>query len=135
MNMDNTRIPSYVPSAPGGTVNKYLATTIVSGGGTTGIAVANQAGNTISGVTALHDSSQNLLAATNASHFSTPVYVPGGAVFNAATVFTNAKAANTKILLPQGVQINQPWEQKRLQHHSDRPRPCWHAIYNGFYGR
>ena len=109
MNMDNTRIPSYVPSAPGGAVNKYLATTIVSGGGTTGVAVANQAGNTISGVTALHDSSQNLLAATNASHFSTPVYVPGGAVFNAATVFTNAKAANTKILLPQGVQINQPW--------------------------
>ncbi len=109
MNLDNTRIPTYVPATPGGAVNKYLATTIVSGGGTTSIVVANAAGNTISGQTALHDDSQNLLATTNASHFSTPVYVPGGGVFNATTVFSSAKAANTEVWLPSGVIINQPW--------------------------
>jgi hypothetical protein len=108
-NMDNTRIPTYIPAAPGSAVNKYLATTIVSGAGTTSIVVANAAGNTISGQTALHDDSQNLLAATNASHFSTPVYVPGGGVFNATTVFSSAKASNTEIWLPSGVIINQPW--------------------------
>ncbi len=108
-NMDNTRIPTYIPAAPGSAVNKYLATTIVSGAGTTSIVVANAAGNTISGQTALHDDSQNLLAAANASHFSTPVYVPGGGVFNAATVFSSAKASNTEIWLPNGVIINQPW--------------------------
>jgi hypothetical protein len=109
MNMDNTRIPSYVPASPGSAVNKWLATTIASGGGTINIVVANAAGNTASGVTALHDNSQNLLAATNASHFSTPVYLSGAAPFNATTVFTSAKASNTKILLPTGVTINQPW--------------------------
>jgi hypothetical protein len=109
MNMDGSRVPSYVPSAPGNTVNKWLATTIVSGGGTTSIVVANAAGATVSGQTALHDNSQNLLAATNASHFSTPVYVPAGAPFNATTVFTGAKSSNSKILLPTGITINQPW--------------------------
>src|SRR5260370_39473375 len=110
MNMDSTRIPSYVPSSPGSAVNKYLATTIVSGGGTINIVVANAAGNTISGQTALHDNSQNLLAATNASHFSTPVYANlANAPFNAATIFTNAKAGNTEIWLPAGFTINPPW--------------------------
>src|SRR5260370_14810887 len=110
MNMDSTRIPSYVPSSPGSAVNKYLATTIVSGGGTPSIVVANAAGNTTSGQTALHDNSQNLLAATNASHFSTPVYANlSNAPFNAATIFTNAKAAFTEIWLPSNFTINQPW--------------------------
>src|SRR5260370_23408891 len=110
MNMDSTRIPSYVPSSPGSAVNKYLATTIVSGGGTPSIVVANAAGNTTSGQTALHDNSQNLLAATNASHFSPPVYANlANAPFNAATIFTNAKAGNTEIWLPAGFTINQPW--------------------------
>ncbi len=109
MTLPGVNIPSYLPSSPGNAVNKYLATTIVSGGGTTSITVANAAGNTISGQTALHDDSQNLLAATNASHFGTPVYVPGNPVFNATTVFTNALAGNTNILLPNGVIISQPW--------------------------
>ena len=110
MNMDNTRIPSYVPSSPGSAVNKYLATTIVSGGGTASITVANQVGNTISGVTALHDNSQNLLAATNLSHFFTPVYANlANAPFNATTVFSSTKASNTEIWLPVGAIINQPW--------------------------
>jgi hypothetical protein len=109
MTIAGGNIPSYVPSAPGSAVNKYLATTIVSGGGTTSVVVANAAGNTISGQTALHDNSQNLLAATTVSRNGTPVYMPGGAPFNAATVFTNAKASATKILLPVGVVLNQPW--------------------------
>ena len=111
VNMDNTRIAGYVPSSPSGSpVNKYLATTIVSGGGTTSIVVANAAGNTISGQTALHDNSQNLLAATAASHFSTPVYIPviANPPFNAATVFTSANASNVRILTA-GLTINQPW--------------------------
>src|SRR6266849_6427546 len=110
VNMDNTRIPSYVPSSPGSAVNKYLATTIVSGGGTTSLVVANAAGNTISGQTALHDNSQNLLAAMNVSHFFTPVYANlANAPFNAKTVFSSAKAANTELWLPAGAIINQPW--------------------------
>ena len=111
MRISGGNIPSYFPSTPGSAVNKYLATTIVSGGGTTSIVVANAAGATTSGQTALHDNSQNLLAATNASHFSTPVYIPASSSppFNATTVFTSAKAANTKIVIPTNLGINQPW--------------------------
>ena len=102
-------IPSYVPSSPGGAVNKYLATTIVSGGGTTSIVVKNAAGNTISAQTALHDNSQNLLAAMKVSQFGTPVYLSGAAPFNAATVFSNSLAADTKVILNTGLVLNQPW--------------------------
>jgi hypothetical protein len=110
VNIPAGNIPSYLPSSPGSAVNKYLATTIVSGGGTTSIVVANAAGNTVSGQTALHDNSQNLLAATAASRFSTPVYIPvaGNPPFNAATVFTTANASNVHILTA-GLTINQPW--------------------------
>src|SRR5216684_38561 len=105
-----TNFASYVPTSPGSAVNKYLATTIVSGGGTTSIVVANAAGNTISGQTALHDNSQNLLAASAASRGSTPVYIPvgGNPPFNAATVFTNTNANNAHILTA-GLSISQPW--------------------------
>src|SRR5260370_38587007 len=100
----------YVPTRPGSAVNKGLVTHIGSGGGTTSIVVANAAGNTISGQTALHDNSQNLLAALTASRNSTPVYLNGAnAPFNAATVFTNANSAPGKLILANGVIINQPW--------------------------
>ncbi|HET7151106.1 MAG TPA: hypothetical protein VFI60_06815, partial [Candidatus Acidoferrum sp.] len=111
VNIPSANIPSYVPSAPSASsVNKYLATTIVSGGGTTSIVVANAAGNTASGQTALHDNSQNLLAAATASRFGTPVYIPSGPnpPFNAATVFTGANAGDAHIRLA-GLAINQPW--------------------------
>jgi len=112
VNMPAGNIPSYVPSSPSASpVNKYLATTIVSGGGTTSIVVANAAGNTVSGQTALHDNSQNLLAATAASRFGTPVYIPlagGNPPFNAATVFTSSNA-NQSHVLTAGLVINQPW--------------------------
>lgn len=107
--MNITAAPLYVPGTPGSAVNKYLATTIVSGGGTVNIVVANAAGNTIGGQPAAHDNSQNLLATAVVSHFGTPVYVAPGLTFNATTIFNNIKAANTNILLPGGAAINQPW--------------------------
>jgi hypothetical protein len=111
VNVPATNIPPYVPSSPGSAVNKYLATTIVSGGGTTGIVVVNAAGNTISGQTALHDNSQNLLACMTASRFATPCYIPSAAnpPFNAATVFVSANSGNGHLLLSSSVGLNQPW--------------------------
>src|SRR2546430_11285006 len=47
MTASGTNVPFYVPSTPGAAVNKYLATTIVSGAGTTNIVVADQAGATV----------------------------------------------------------------------------------------
>ena len=108
-NTPSTGFPPYVPSSPGSAVNKYLATTIVSGGGTTSIVVANSAGNTISGQTALHDNSQNLRAALAAGSLSTPVRVNAGAVFNAATVFDGAHGNSAQVWLPYGAGVNQPW--------------------------
>jgi hypothetical protein len=105
-------IPSYVPSSPSASpVNKYLATTIVSGGGTTSIVVASAAGNTVSGQTAMHDNSQNLLACMNASKFSTPCYVPVAAnpPFNAATVFTFSNSNSGHLLTSIDIGVNQPW--------------------------
>jgi hypothetical protein len=101
--------PPYVPTSPGSAVNKYLATTIVSGAGTTNIVVANTAGNTVAGQTALHDNSQNLRAALAAGAFSTPVRVNGSAVFNAATLLDGAHGGNGQVWLPFGVAVNQPW--------------------------
>jgi hypothetical protein len=111
VNVPATNIPPYVPSSPGSAVNKYLATTIVSGGGTVNIVVANAAGNTISGQTALHDNSQNLLACMTASRFGTPCYVPSAAnpPFNAATVFTGTNSGNAHLVFASSVGINQPW--------------------------
>jgi hypothetical protein len=109
-NMSASFIPSYVPSSPGGAANKYLATTIVSGGGTTSIVVANAAGATASGQTALHDNSQNLLACMTASRNGTPCYIPLAAnpPFEAATVFTSANSGSAHLLMPS-VNLDQPW--------------------------
>ena len=109
VNTPSSGFPPYVPSTPGSAVNKYLATTIVSGGGTTSIVVANSAGNTVSGQTALHDNSQNLRTALAAAAFSTPVRVNSGAVFNAATVFDGAHGGSAQVWLPFGATVNQPW--------------------------
>ena len=105
--VNTPNFPTYLPSSPGAAVNKYLATTIVSGGGTVNLVLAANAGNTISGQTALHDNSTNLLAALNSQHSGTPVYLNGG-VFNAATIF-DTRAQNTKLLLPVGISLRAPW--------------------------
>lgn len=53
--------PAYVPALPPSTAqNGYLASTIVSGAGTTSLVLANAAGNTIAGQAALHDNSVGL---------------------------------------------------------------------------
>ena len=107
VNIAGGNIPSYVPASPGAAVNKYLATTIVSGSGTTNIVVANAAGATASGQTALHDNSKNLAACMTASSFSTPCYIPTAAnpPFNAATVFSTG---NTHLLF-NSLTLSQPW--------------------------
>src|SRR5262249_43071281 len=50
--------PAYVPSTPPGSAQAgYLATTIVSGGGTTTLTLANAAGTSAGSQTVLHDNS------------------------------------------------------------------------------
>jgi hypothetical protein len=71
--------PSYVPaSPPGSAANQWLATTIVSGGGTTSLTLAKTAGKTVTGATALHDNSANVLAvcAVMAANTGGTVYFP-----------------------------------------------------------
>src|SRR6266403_3671718 len=56
--------PSYVPTTvPTTATNDMLATTIISGAGTTSLVLANNAGNTISGQTILLDDAVTFLAA------------------------------------------------------------------------
>jgi len=50
-------------TAPTGTTNEYLNTTIVSGGGTTSLTLAATASNTVSGAKVFHDNTPNLLQA------------------------------------------------------------------------
>jgi hypothetical protein len=57
-------VPSYVPTTcPSSATNDYLATTIVSGGGSNNIVLANAATQTASGLTALFDDGPGLKAA------------------------------------------------------------------------
>src|SRR5262249_33191724 len=99
--------PTYLPASPGAAQNEWLATTIVSGAGTTNIVVANNAGATASGQTALHDNSKNTVACLAASTFSTPCYLTGGP-FNASTILTSS-LNNTRLVVPSAIVINQPW--------------------------
>src|SRR5262249_16295431 len=60
--------PPYVPSTPPASPQAgYLATTIASGGGTTSLTLAANAGVTVSGATVLHDNSSALIAAMSAA--------------------------------------------------------------------
>src|SRR5882762_9136347 len=61
--------PSYVPTTPPGSAQPgYLATTIVSGGGTTSLTLATAAGTTVTNGAVLHDNSPNLKAAIQAAY-------------------------------------------------------------------
>lgn len=109
VNISGGNIPAYVPTnCANGAVNKYLPTTIVSGGGTTSIVVANNAGATIGGVAALHDNSQNYLAALSVSRGGTPVFIDYNAPFNAATVLINSIASTTHTRFAN-LSLNQPF--------------------------
>jgi hypothetical protein len=108
VNIASSNVPSYVPLTPGAAVNKYLPTTIVSGAGTTSIVVANAASNSIAGVPALHDNSQNYLNILGLSRFGNPVYLPSALPFNAATVLGPTMASNTHTRFSTLI-INQPF--------------------------
>jgi len=113
--------PAYVPPRPPLSAQAgYLATRIISGGGTTMLTLAATAGATVSGVTVLHDNSTALLAAMSAaaSHSGGTVYIPSfgpGVIFwsfNSSTDMTTVSAANSNyitILVNGNVILNQPW--------------------------
>ena len=103
-------VPSYVPSSPPSSPqNKYLATTIVSGAGTTSIVVADAAGATVSGQTAKHDNSKNLIACITATKGNTYCYASYPNPFEAATIFTNSAVTLGRLVITGTAGINQPW--------------------------
>jgi hypothetical protein len=113
--------PSYVPTtAPGAASADYLATTIVSGGGTNTMTLANAATRTVSSQTVQHDNAPALKAAWTAAYaahggvVSIPV-IPANNFstfpFNSTTDLTsiaNPTGASVKLLVA-GVFLNQPW--------------------------
>jgi hypothetical protein len=112
--------PSYVPTTPPGTAQPgYLATTIVSGAGTTSLTLANAAGSTVSSVAVQHDNSLNLKAAIQAAYNAGggQVYISNGmgyVHFNSAMDLTNGLTStfsySVKIHSNNNfVVINQPW--------------------------
>ena len=112
--------PSYVPATPSGSAQPgYLVSTIVSGGGTTSLTLANAAGSTVSSATVLHDNSLNLKAAIQAAYNvgGGAVYISNGAFyvpFNAAMDLTNGLtntfSYSVKIHSNDDfVVVNQPW--------------------------
>lgn len=60
--------PDYVPAtAPATATNRSLASRIISGAGTTSLTLADQASNSIGGVTVLHDDSAPIVTALNSA--------------------------------------------------------------------
>src|SRR5579859_1202183 len=115
-------VPTYVPlTAPGAAQAGYLATTIVSGGGTNTMTLANAAGTTASSVFTQHDNCPPLKSAiaaayaTNGGEVSLPVspgvrgliYYPFNSVCDLTTV-SNPQGASLKIRLAF-VGLSQPW--------------------------
>ena len=112
--------PSYVPSTPPGSAQPgYLATTIVSGSGTTSLTLANSASATVSNAVVLHDNSVNLKATIQAAYNAGggQVYISnamGYVHFNSAmdltTGLTNTFSYSVRIHSNNDfVIINQPW--------------------------
>jgi hypothetical protein len=98
-------IPSYVPaSCPGSATNDYLATTIVSGGGTASIVVASAATQTASGLTALFDDGPGLKAAfvsatTNPTNAS--VHLPASPTGTTYPINSHQVMPNTSVTFLQ----------------------------------
>jgi hypothetical protein len=111
---------SYVPTAPPGSAQPgYLATTIVSGAGTTSLTLANAAGATVSNAVVLHDNSVNLKAAIQAAYSvgGGSVYIPNGMIYvpfnstlDLTNGLTNTFSYSVKIHCNDDfILINQPW--------------------------
>jgi len=86
-------LPDWVPStAPAAAKNGDLVTTIVSGGGTTTLTLANNAGNTVAGATTKFDNAPNIVtafAATQGLGKGTLVFPAApGATYVTASVIT-----------------------------------------------
>jgi len=112
--------PAYVPSTPPGSAQPgYLASTIVSGAGTTSLTLANAASSTVSSVTVLHDNSINLKSAMQAVYnvgggsvyISNGMgYVPFNSTMDLTNGLTNTYSYSVKIHSNNDfVMINQPW--------------------------
>ena len=112
--------PSYVPSTPPGSAQPgYLATTIVSGAGTTSLTLANAAGSTVSNAVVLHDNSVNLKAAIQAAYNAGggAVYISNGmgyvhfnSTLDLTNGLTNTFSYSVKIHFNNDFAlINQPW--------------------------
>jgi hypothetical protein len=115
-----TGAPSYVPTTPPSTTQPgYLASTIVSGAGTTSLTLANAATTTVSSAAVLHDNSLNLKSAIQAAYnagggavyISNGMgYVPFNATLDLTTGLTNVFSYSVKIHSNNDfVLINQPW--------------------------
>jgi hypothetical protein len=112
--------PGYVPTTPPGAAQPgYLATTIVSGGGTTSLTLANSASTTVSSGAVLHDNSVNLKTAIQAAYTAGggTVFISNGmgyVHFNSTLDLTNGLintfSYSVKIHSNNDfVLINQPW--------------------------
>src|SRR5467141_918851 len=112
--------PSYVPTTPPSSAQPgYLATTIVSGAGTTSLTLASAAGSTVSSAAVLHDNSLNLKAAIQAVYnvgggavyiSNGMLYVPFNATLDLTNGLTNTFSYSVKIHSNDDfVLINQPW--------------------------
>src|SRR6266849_1632175 len=115
-----TGAPSYVPTTPPSTTQPgYLASTIVSGAGTTSLTLANAAASTVSSAAVLHDNSLNLKSAIQAAYnagggavyISNGMgYVPFNATLDLTNGLTNTFSYSVKIHSNNDfVLINQPW--------------------------
>jgi hypothetical protein len=109
-------LPGYIPTAcPVSAQPGFLATTIVSGGGTNTLTLADAATTTVTSQSVLHDNSKPLVNAINAALATGTgiVFIPFGPnpyVFNATTVlpgFTSGK--EVLIRLGAAVTLNNPW--------------------------
>src|SRR5882724_7431777 len=111
--------PPYVPATPPASAQPgYLATTIVSGGGTTSLSLANAAATTATTQTVLHDNSVPLLNAVKAADNATggTVYIPNGGanlywVFNSTADFSALSLSGVERIHinSNAVLLNQPW--------------------------
>lgn len=86
---DNQLFPSYVPTtAPATGANDHLTAKILSGGGTTSLTLASNAGASVSAVTQSDDGPALIAAATSAA----VVYIPTqGVVINSYTILPGAR--------------------------------------------
>jgi hypothetical protein len=113
-------VNGYVPATPPGSAQPgYLATTIVSGGGTTTLTLANAASTSATSQVVLHDNSVPLKnavqAATNANGGT--VYIPNAGnqswVFNGTTDFNSGITFTAGIvrvhLNSSAIFLNNPW--------------------------